>query len=242
MKLPSPKATAQTLTVTAVMAGVLFMVGILLYVLLAQQMGNATGELQAKQKAVGDANKVASRIVESQQKLEETKLKLSCLESSVATYEYVPTLLKQLETLGKSMSLNVLSVRPQPIVEDTVAAAKPAASGENQEGEKSAASSNTKKKEVKPYKELKIEIEVEGTYWNTRNFMYRLTKFPKIIAVNQIQMSPAGLVIGRNSPKLQVRLSVTAFIFPDKESGKEQVAPTPSTSASGTERRSSNEG
>lgn len=233
---------------TAITAGVLFLVGVLLYVFFAQQLGSATSQLAAKAKAVDECEQKSNRLVESQQALAQTKLELGCLETSITNYEYVPTLLKQLESLGKSMNLNVLSVRPQPIEKEV--AVKPAASSSAEGGEKKTAdasgtdnnAASVKKVTPKPYTELKIDIEVEGSYWNARNFMYRLTKFPKIIAVNQIQLSPSGLVMGRNSPKLQVKLNVTAFIFKEGDVAVGQPKTLPSTSAARIEGRSTNEG
>jgi Tfp pilus assembly protein PilO len=248
LKLPNPKATTHTLLILAGSALLLFILGVFIYVGCSKQLVSVEKDLAEKQRLVDDSKKIAARLIESQQQLQQAQLELGCLETSVATYQYVPTLLKQLEQLGKSNNLRVLSVRPKPAPpappppikktsEDPQAA--PELSSKNGDSGKSTET-------VKPYEELSIDVEVEGTYWNTRNFVNHLTKFPKIISVKSIQIIPSGIVTSsRQSPKLSVIFNVTAYIFPLNSTPATYNNPKPltsSSSAAGATRRAGNEG
>jgi Tfp pilus assembly protein PilO len=211
-------------------------------------MSAAQADLQREQKLYDENKRIAARLVDAEQNYETAKLELGNLETSVATYQYVPTLLKQLEELGTSMDLHVLSVRPQPAEAAPVPIKKTAEESKEggQDASKTAsATASAKKEAVKPYEELKIDIEVEGSYWRTRNFIFMLTKFPKIVSVNEVQMSPAGVIQRKGSPNLQVRLNVTAFVFSDKQQANDKAkgsSADTSASAVGLDRRSNDEG
>ncbi|MEN6372067.1 MAG: type 4a pilus biogenesis protein PilO [Armatimonadota bacterium] len=239
MKTPTLKPTTKTLVLLSVIAGLLFASIILAYTVGSSRLGSATAQLQNKQKQVDDGTRVAKRLVEAQEAYLKAQGEIGFLETSVSNSAYIPTLLGQLEALGKSHNLKVVSVRPQPIAEQAPAR-PPAGDSENKSGSAAAAT----KEKPKPYDEMKIDIQLEGSYWCIHDFIESLTKFPKIIAVNQLQMSPTKAAELRKSPELQASLVVTAFIFKDstgKETGKPE--PThPATNNAMAMGRSKNEG
>ena len=47
---------------------------------------------------------------------------------------------------------------------------------------------------------------------NALDFLYRLTVFPKIIAVNSMEMTPGKAPL-LSSPRLNIKMEVTAFIL-----------------------------
>lgn len=176
----------------------------------------ATLKMEAKKKQVEEAQKMALSLQESKLEYTDVKSQLQNLEQSISTEAYIPTLLKQLEGLSQSVDMKVLSVRPVKTVEPAVKDAKSDKSAD-------AAGSGNETKKEKPsqpfYKEQKIDVEVGGYYLNALDLIYKITSFPKIIAVNSVQMSPSVSIEQLGSPPLKVQLSITAFIMnesPDK--------------------------
>lgn len=243
------KPTIRSIIILAVVAGVLFCSGIFTFVVCSRHLRTASLDLEAKQKQVLDSKKIAEGLANAQDSYLQTQRELAFLENCVSTHAYVPTLLKQLEALGTSMNLKVVSVRPekaQPAAPPPIkrTSEDPAAAPETSSGASNTPGGATEEK--KPYEELNISIELEGSYWHARDFMYRLTTFPKIMAVRAVQLSPAGAVEGKGSPKLLVRLGVTAFIFQEQgvpQTGPKQSPSSPQpTSAAAVNRRFGNEG
>ncbi len=248
MKLPEVNANTRTMTVLAAAVAVLFFGGVLVYTFSSRQLGLASNELHGKQKQVEDSKKIALRLSDAEQTLAAAQSEIAILETSVSKDEYVPTLLQQLETRGRLLGLKVVSVRPQPVAVAEVAPIKRTSEDPQAAPETASKSGESPEKKAKaskpPYQELKIDIELEGTYWNARNFLHELTQFPKIISVKQINMAPIGAVSRRGSPSLQVRLSVTAFVFPPDSQPPAQPSTTVPTGdkAAALDRRSGNEG
>ncbi len=142
-------------------------------------------------------------------KLNDTRAKLTHLERGVPAMEYVPTLLKELETLGKACGIEVTGVRPVPVQP------KPAVKNESGESTKAAR---------KPYNELDIEVRGRGHYGSVMKFINGLTMFPKIVAARTVSLQPkmdhkAGASV---IPKLDVTIELRSFLFPiDGEKVKE---------------------
>lgn len=158
-------------------------------------------QLAEKKAALEDSEATARQLEVVEQKYADASAKLSVLEQGVSEQAYIPTLLRQLEELGKSVNLRVAGVRPKP---KQVVAQQPS-------GDK--AKDEAAKKDVKPYDELDIDIEIDGKYWDVVHFLREVTSFPKIIAVREVQISPVGTIEGKTSPKLAVKISTTAFIL-----------------------------
>ncbi len=200
--------------------------------------------LTEKQKQVEDSTRIAGRLKQAQAECNKAQMEISFLETSVSTFAYVPTLLGQLEELGKQHSLKVTSVRPRPA---PIEAPRPAPKAEDG-GTSGKTAAAEKSEPVKPYDELLIDLELEGTYWNIHDFMFSLTRFPKIVAVNQIEMAPMAAAEKKGSPTLLVKLGLTAFVFkestPDKKPVHQafggQAAPAPTSRAALADGRSNN--
>lgn len=161
-------------------------------------------ETQADQKRVQVASgeKVAHRLQEVETTYAETQGKLRFLETSVTPGEYVPTLLRQMESLAKSVNLKVAAVRP------TLEPAPPAPPASDKEARK-----NWK---PQPYDRLIVDMDVSGNYWSVAKLLYRLTEFPKIMTVETVQLTPREPKYGQ-SPALEVKMKVIGFIFPVKD-------------------------
>lgn len=224
------KPTQKGVTALIVVASGVFICCLLACLLAVQKVNSVNGERAKVEKKVRESQTVAQTQRDSENRYRDTRAQIRCLEGSVATQAYVPTLLKQIERMGKSVHLKVIGVRPK--------AADPSAALAKKEAQPAAAAPSgqpeadpnavAKKPEIKPYDELEVDLELEGSYMNALDFLYKLTSFPKIMAVNTIQMSPySGLgEISTASPKLNIKINVTAFVFKEASPSKKPAANT----------------
>jgi Tfp pilus assembly protein PilO len=224
--MSSLKISRKSLVVLIAVAAALLGCDLIVYVVASGWLRQAETVLSSRESQVENSKKVAMRLDASQRKYEEVAAKLTVLERSVSKAEYMPTMLKQLETAGKAVKLDVVGVRPVISQEKPASTNKSAGSEQDGASSSTAAGAAAKKKAPKPpYDTMLVDIEVEGSYWNTMRFLDGLTKFPKIVAVNSVQMSPNGVslrqVIERPgggrftvSPSLNIKLNLCAFIFP----------------------------
>lgn len=150
---------------------------------------------------------------------EEARLtsQLRDLESSVTPSLYVPSLLRQVDQLARGMELDVVSIRH--VLERTPSAPPEGASDEVK-----------KSFRPLPYDMDHIDLEVRGKYWTLAKFVHRLTRFPKILAVETVSQQPAT---GESAaPGLLVaRIRMTGFVFKD---GRAEGASASSTATAGT--------
>jgi len=163
------------------------------------------------EKEVGTSEQIAQRYQATRDSFNETQGRIQFLESAVTPKSYVPTLLKQLQTLAQTTHLTVMSVRPGPPPPAAAPVARPA--------DGSAPAADAKKAPAPPpYDVVQIDVDVTGTYANTATFLYSLTRFPKIVAVVGAQMHPNGLPAGSSptaSPTVATNLHLVAFMFHD---------------------------
>jgi len=167
-------------------------------------------EVAKKQEALANSEQTARRVDVVREEYSNAVAQLRFLEQGVSTKAYIPTLLRQVEELGRDVNLRVVGVRPQ------VAQEKPALPPGGEETKK--APKVAPKPE--PYDKLDIDLEIQGKYWDVASFLYRITSFPKIIAVRSIQASPVSqMETGSGSPILSVKLSTRAYILKDHLNG-----------------------
>jgi len=217
-QLGAVKPTPKGLALLAVLAGIGFIVCAGAYVMGSNALNKANIELRDRERQLEDSKKIADRLEQAEIKYAAAESQVSFLEHSVSTRDFIPTLLKQLEHLGRSVDLKVLSVRPKieqqprPASRRRDPAAEAEGVGKSESGTETASNSLS---ERKPYDSLTIDIEVEGKYANLMSFLYRVTTaFPKILEVNTIQISPTAQPKRRESPYLSMEINVTAYLFP----------------------------
>lgn len=200
------KPSRQTCLGMASVIGVVVIASIGLYVWQAGELTQMETKVRAREGEVDSGQRIARRLERVVEQYNETQSQLRFLETSVTAGEYVPTLLRQTESLAKSVNLKVISVRPtfEP-------APKPPATKEERA-----------KFKPQPYDRIHIDMQVRGGYWNVAKLLYRLTEFPKILAVEGVQVQTQGLVATNRAPSLSVNLKLTGFIFPND--GKEAQA------------------
>ena len=174
----------------------------------ASRLHNLKTKLDEKQQKLDDSKQVARRLSRVEQEYLDAQARLGTLEKGVSRKAYVPTLLRQLEDLGKSANLRVTGVRPRL----------------NVEVNKNAQDTKGKPKKPEPYDKLDIDMEIAGKYHDVMSFLQRITSFPKIIAVRDLQINPKNDdKAGLTSPELAVRLSTTAFILKESDESTKQA-------------------
>ena len=207
------KPSKKSLACQAAVAVFLLVIGGFAYWDLAGKHGLLSKQITGKEQRLANSEQITRRLFAVEQDYMNAQAKLGALEHGVSTRSYVPTLLRQIEVLGGSVNMRVVGVRPRIVVE----APPPPASSTDEKGVKKIV-----RAKPDPYNKLDIDIEVKGKYADVMRFVYKITSFPKIIAVNSMQMTPAG---GQReelaSPVLSVRLWTTAFIL--KESADEKA-------------------
>jgi Tfp pilus assembly protein PilO len=216
------KVGAKGLMVLIGVAVALLAADLATYFVASGSLQKANADLSYKESQVENSKKIANRLDESKQKYIAVGDELKTLETGVNEAAYVPTLLKQLEHTGQGVSLAVVGVRPVAKPPEAPAAAPSREPGGSGDSSSAPPPPVAKKPARPPYDTLQVDIQVQGTYWNVMRFLDQLKVFPKIIAVDSVQMNPTdvynrgsgsggGRVI---SPRLSATLSVTAFVFP----------------------------
>lgn len=165
--------------------------------------------VQAAEKQVTESRTIAERLGKAQEQYTNISQKLQHLELSVSERAYIPTLLKQLETTAKSHRLTVLSVRPAN------AQPQPKAQSENEDQKKD----EGKTKPAEPYEKQVIDVSVRGQFWDIMRFTEDLTRFPKILSVERVQLRPRQRKDPSDPFEVEAQFTLTAFIFRSAEGG-----------------------
>lgn len=169
-------------------------------------------QVLAAEKQVAESRTIADRLGKAQEQYINISQKLQHLELSVSERAYIPTLLKQLETTAKSHRLTVLSVRPAS------AQPQPKAQSENEDQKKD----EGKKKPAEPYEKQVIDVSVRGQFWDIMRFTEDLTRFPKILSVERVQLRPRQRRDPNDPFEVEAQFTLTAFIFRSAEGGARQ--------------------
>ncbi len=190
---------------------------------------SARATLGRKEVEVTEGRKIAKRREQARLDLEADQAKLQFLETAVSDAAFVPTLLKQLEELAINTNNRVIGVRPQVVQEAPTRLQQrrdpeAQANGDKQEGDK-----KEETKAPEPYTRLGIQVNMVGSYRTVQAFTDHLTRFPKILAVEEMQLRPhraeGGVQRDESAALLDVDLRLTAFIM------KEPTTAKPTTTA-----------
>jgi Tfp pilus assembly protein PilO len=190
-KMPNPK-------VFLILAGVFVLFGGVASYFQYGAMNELSGKVAVLRSEAKDEASLRMQLEQDKVQLQETSAKLDHLEQGVPEMAYVPTMLKELEAVGKTNGLEILGVRPMP--KQAVA---------------------PKDKDAKPvrkaYTELDIEVRCRGSYRSVMNFVNALQTFPKIVAARTVSLSPKQDFSSFGAPKLEVTVELRSFLFPTKE-------------------------
>jgi Tfp pilus assembly protein PilO len=189
-------------------------------------LANVVKQLQDAEKQRDESARVASRLADTEMRYKQDTEHLKFLEASLPSMEYVPTLLKQIEQLCRDTHNEVRSIRPDAAPAKPVRAAvrrtDPEAQGDD-------ANKPAEKPKPEPYDRLQIQVALTSGFPEYQSFLQQLTKFPKIIAVDRVQLRPrTDNDHPSGAPHLDVDMQLTAFILKDTA-----AAPAPDPVAAG---------
>lgn len=139
-----------------------------------------------------DAEQVQNDLQTSQTELEDYRLRLTHLEKSLPNTAYVPTLLKELETVGQENYLQITGVRP--------VFAQPGTEEDDTDSS---------------YQKLQIDITGQGTYRSVMDVVAALRVFPKILTIETVALQPRQDMQSKGR-ELDTTIRLTAFIFKEK--------------------------
>lgn len=149
-----------------------------------------------------DIEQVQADLATSQQELEDHRIRLEHLEKSLPKEAYIPTLLKELEAVGRERNLTVTGIRPILQPNGVGPAAVDDDSG---------------------YQKLDIDITGQGTYRAVLEMIASLKSFPKILSVTTIAIQPRRDMQSKSN-ELDATIRLRAYVF------KEALAPIPGSS------------
>jgi Tfp pilus assembly protein PilO len=141
----------------------------------------------------------AKRLASARLDAETVTRELRDLEAQVVPELFLPTLLRQVDALAKQNGLEVMALKHTLEVSPQVP---------------DAGASDEEKKAFRPlpYDRDHIDLEVRGTYWGVARFLYRLTTFPKILAVETVTERPAEQATAQ-SGRIIATIRMTGFVF-----------------------------
>ena len=218
-KTPTNSAKRQTM-ILLIFAIVLLLVGGGGISAIQSKQSAADAVVAKRQSEVGTSEEIARRYQATLDNYNQTIAQLRYVEPTIAKQAYVPTMVQQLQRLATSDHLKLVSVRPGSIVDPAPAAGSAAASN--------TANDKEKKAPPAPYKTMVVMISVEGTYKQIMAFVYHMTRFPKIVMIQSLTLSPRGstpgLVNVSKTPLLGAEISLQAYLFDDVPSSAPATA------------------
>ncbi len=158
--------------------------------------------------SIPDDKQLRTMLADSQYLVDVSRRELDHLEQSIPNLAYVPTLLRELEALGRRVDIEVTGVRPV---------------AERQQRRAPDPKAAPEKKP--PYEEINIEISGRGKFADLMRLVEELKAFPKIVAVQSITLAPrreaarAGDEPSSESPNLDATIRIKAFAFTPKAEG-----------------------
>ncbi|MFN3648530.1 MAG: type 4a pilus biogenesis protein PilO [Armatimonadota bacterium] len=178
-------------------------------------------KLEARQKELEDGKKIAEREELAKAMLEEDLTQLRFLESGVSEAVYVPTFLKQLEELAGETKNRVLGIRPEVVRQAPTKLQQRRDPEADEKAQKDGKKPAAEKPE--PYTRLSIEVNLEGTFQSAQTFISRLTRFPKIVAVEEVQLQPQQAQLNTAAGALSARVKLIAFVMKETQPARASV-------------------
>lgn len=172
-------------------------------------MTAAESRVNSLESEVPNEEELTGTLTASQTELSEFQQKLQHLEKGVPQAAYVPTLIKELEQVGRMNKVTVTGVRP------VMAVSSPTKTGEDK----------------KPYQEIEMDIVGRGGYLAVLNLVSALQTFPKILSVSTVAVVPKRDQDAKQVLEATVRIK--AFVFAEE---KAEAKPTEKVASLGAPR------
>jgi Tfp pilus assembly protein PilO len=132
-------------------------------------------------------------LIQTERDLTGLKERLVHLEKGIPDAAYVPTMLKELEAMGKTQNVEVTGLRPAPPKPNTMGDKKPFDS--------------------KPYEPLDLELKGKASYADLLRFVNALNTFPKILEVRTVTIAPGLPGNDTTGNQLEITMGIRAFLF-----------------------------
>ena len=155
----------------------------------AERLRKASATLRERQDALAALQTRVKDLRQLESRHGQLVADLALLEPAVPTGAYVPTLLRQMEHMVTDTGSHMLGLKPEQVLH--VAAVRPPT--ENGEaGPPQVAAGAPKSKTAERYERVPIEMSVETNYAALLAFLDGLSKFPKMVAVNEMSITPVA--------------------------------------------------
>jgi len=205
--------------------GILCLIGLgaSLYHGKATELKELETTLSQKEAELQEMQTKVTQLPQLEEQYQELRARLAVLEPALPDSAYIPTFLRQIESLASGTRNDILLIRPKPAIKRSAADSAVKINDETGEIIKDANQPEgaAPAPPPMPYDFVPIELRVQGTYWTVIDFLAELQRFPKMIAVNDISFSPnqGGLDSGR-SPKLTASMELTAVVMKGGSDGR----------------------
>lgn len=159
-------------------------------------MTEAEAKMKSLEAEVPKEEELQASLDQTNATIVDYQTRLTHLEKGVPTIAYIPTLLREIEQTGINSNMKITGVVPV-LPPPTPAGVK---------------------KEKKAYEELDIDLTGRGDYNSVVALVDALRRFPKIVAVQTINLAPK---VGQGSryEYLDAKIRIRAFVFPNDQEG-----------------------
>lgn len=168
---------------------------------LAEQRDAATQELKNDEQILAGSAQVEAEYAG-------LSSSVKTMEARLPSTKEIPALLTGMEQLTKRIGVDFVSIRPstpKPLEVSTQAASR---GGPGQAGAGAPAGA---KPEAQHVQQMDIDLNITGTFGQTETYLRELQRFPRLITVQSITLSPQTAQAG--STKLGVSLHTDAYIL-----------------------------
>lgn len=146
-------------------------------------------DLAEKQREISDGQAIEARLPEFEREIEALKQKLGDVQQILPTGRETGDLLRWIKNLGDQSNLDLKSFSPGGL------------------------------RPVEFYKEFPIEMNVTGTYHDLGLFLDRVSKYQRIINVDNLRMSKAART--ERGKTIQASFTATTFVYDEEGAGSE---------------------
>ncbi len=142
------------------------------------------------QRQIQENRSIANNLPRFKAEYEQLKKDLDSALTELPNQKEIPSLLTSISNLGKGAGLDFLLFRPKPEVPKDF------------------------------YAEVPVDIAVSGTFYNVADFFVAVGKLPRIVNINNVNVSDIKEVGGRTT--LRVNCLATTFRFLDQKEKKNE--------------------
>jgi len=216
-KLPTGK---KALILLAAVVLILGLYGYLLYLPQQAKLAQLGLELGKLNKELQESTAVSRDLAKFKQEVEELQRQLALALAQLPNKKEIPSLLRNISSLGKGSGLEFLLFKPKP--EERVG--PPA-----EQSSKATPPSRTKKsQEPQPkefYARVPVELTMLGSYHNVATFFDKISKMDRIINILNFSMADVKQIGDETVVKTSC-LATTFRFLETKEEGSEQKTST----------------